>query len=478
MTVTGSPDGLLPGCSETTDLVARYVAGTTIADLPLATVERAKRSILDLLGVALLGSRSESAEAYLQYVKSQGGVAESTVFGSPGKVPAYHAALLNATYGHATELFESYTRALVHPGNVVIPAVLALAERESLPGSAVLTATAVGYEVLSRVGLSVGNPLLLEQGYHTPGALGGFGSAAACANLVGLDAERSADTLGVAACYVPSAMNAAMQGATIKELFEGTASGLGVMAVDLVRTGITGVRDWDEHWYRAVPRSHDRSQLATGLGTDWRIESGGLHFKDRAVMAVGQPVLEACDSLIRTHAIDHRAIEAIRLRGGRRILIGGSRRPASMLAAVTSAPFLAAFALVHQKEFLEDPHFIRCLTHSAFDDEDVVALADRVELEADEQIDYDFEIGSPQRFAAHVAVTLADGTVLEQYADIWPSTSQMSYDDVARKFRNVTSDLLAPTAAEEIVEQVARLDDLPDVSDLLLKLGTGTFAHA
>jgi 2-methylcitrate dehydratase PrpD len=465
--MNSTANGLLPGCSATTDLLARFVAGTTLEDLPVETVERAKRSILDLIGVAILGSRSESAEIYLHYVTRQGGIAESTVLGSELKVPAYGAALLNATFGHATELFESYTRALVHPGNVVIPAVLALAERDGWSGRAVLTATAVGFEVLSRVGLSVGNPLLLEQGFHTPGALGGFGSTAACANLLGLTAEQAADALGVAACYVPSAMNAAMRGATIKELFEGTAAGLGVMAADLVLAGITGVRDWDEHWYRAVPRTHDRSQLTDGLGKDWRIESGGLHFKERAVMAVGQPVLEACDVLIRGNDIDHRAITGIRLRGGRRILIGGSRRPDSMLAAITSAPFLAAFAFVHQREFLDDPHFIGCLTPAAFADQAVVALAERVEVEADEQIDYDFEVGTPQRFGAQVTVTLADGRVLEHYADIWPATSGMTFDEVARKFRNVVRGMIAQDDAERLIDQVSRLDEIDDVSCVL-----------
>ena len=461
---------LVPGCTAITDRLARFVAETGIGDLPVATLERAKRSILDTLGVGLLGSRSESAHAYRDYVAGHGSAAQCTVFGSSTRYGARDAALLNATYAHATELFESFTRAMVHPGNVVIPAVLAVAERGRIPGRAVLTATAVGFELLARVGLSVGNPLLLEQGFHTPGALGGFGAAAGCANLVGLDAADAADALGIAACHAPSALNAAMRGATIKELFEGTAAGIGVQAVDLVTAGITGVRDWDEHWYRAVPRTSDPEQLVAGLGAEWRIESGGLHYKQRAVMAVGQPVLEACEQLIRSHDIDADKIAHIKLRGGRRILIGGSRRPDSMLAAITSAPFLAAFAFVHQAEFLADPHFIRSLTPVRLIDPRVIALAEDVDLEADAQIDHDFEVATPQRFAAQVTVEMIGGDTYERYVDIWPATSAMSYDDLAVKFRNVVSGLITDSAADEIVSLVARLDELDDVAPILRRL--------
>jgi 2-methylcitrate dehydratase PrpD len=461
---------LVPGCTPTTDRLARFVAETSAGDLPPATLERAKRSILDTLGIGLLGSRSESASAYRDYVAGHGSAPQCTVLGTATRYGAYDAALLNATFAHATELFESFTRAMVHPGNVVIPAVLAIAERDRIPGRAVLTAIAVGFELLARVGLSVGNPLLLEQGFHTPGALGGFGAAAGCANLVGLDAAGAADVLGIAACYVPSALNAAMRGATIKELFEGTAAGSGVQAVDLVTAGISGVRDWDEHWYRAIPRNADRAQLVAGLGTEWRIESGGLHYKQRAVMAVGQPVLEACEQLIRGHDIDPAKIARIRLRGGRRILIGGSRRPQTMLAAITSAPFLAAFALVHQAEFLADPHFVRCLTPDRFADSRVLELADGADLEADPQIDHDFEVATPQRFAARVTVEMAGGETYERYVDIWPATSGMSYDELAVKFRRVVSGLVSDSAAEEIVWLVARLDVLEDVSPILRRL--------
>lgn len=471
MDIRHEAPGTVPGCSETTDALARWVAGTTIDDLPPEVVDRTKRSILDHLGCAILGSRSESAAEFLTYVTHQGGPPESTVVCGARRLSAHNAAMINGTYAHATELFESFTRAMVHPGNVVIPAVLAVAERDRLSGADVVVATAVGFELLARVGLSVGVPWLIEQGFHTPSALGGFGSTAAVARAIGLEPTQTADALGIAACSVPSTLHAAMGGATIKELFEGTAAAIGVMAVDLSVCGITGVRDWDRHWYKAMARTSDPSQLTADLGAQWRIESGGLHYKLKAVMAVGQAVLDAMDTLLRENPVDPDRIHRVTLHGPRRIEIGGSRRPDTYLAAIASSPFLAAFALIHQADFLDDPHFIRCLTPERMRDPRVLALAERVEVVVDEQIDRDFEFGSPQKFAARVEVETAGGETVARYSDIWPLTSDMTFEDVARKFHGVVRDLLVPHAAKRIVDDVARITEIDDISALLAELG-------
>ena len=279
------------------------------------------------------------------------------------------------------------------------------------------------------------------------------------------------NAMGIAACYVPSTLHAASGGATIKDLFAGTSAATGVMAADLAKSGITGVRDWNEHWFKAMARTHDQSQLIEDLGKVWRIESGGLHFKQRAVMAVGQPVLDACEKLLRHHYIDYRLISHIRMRGARRILIGGNRHPESILSAKASAPYLAAFAFTYHTEFLDDPHFIRSLTRERLNDKRVISLAESVIVEVDEKLDHDNEVGSPQRFAAYVEVEMHDGTRFEEYADIWPHTSAMSYEDVSKKFKDVVRGMTSHGEAEYIVEEVGRLEELTDMSQVLGDLG-------
>lgn len=447
--------------------LGQFIAGVRYEDVPADVLDRAKRSTLDLLGVALCGSRSESAAEFGGYVDAQRAVGESSIVGAGGTT-AFYAALANATFAHATELSETFNRAVVHPGNVVIPAALAVAERERRGGAALLTSIAVGYEVLVRVGLTLGPRWMMDQGYHPPSALGPFGSVAAAASLCGLNPGQAANALGSTACLTPSTLAAAFGGATIKELFEGYAAAVGIMTCDLARMGVTGPADWPTEWYRAVARQHDPAALTDRLGEFWHVGSGGLRFKVRAVAAMATPALDAVQSLLTDPAnasIDAGRIRSVRVESARRVHIGAERRPPTLVAARASVPFLVAYALCRQPDFLGDPHLVRALTAESLADPDVLALASAVELVVDETIDREFEEGWPPRFAARVVIDTGDATV-ERYHDSFPATSNLPFDQVADKFRNVSADVLDPVRQDAVIDMVAKLDDLDDVASL------------
>src|SRR3546814_13436008 len=93
---------------------------------------------------------------------------------------------MNGAYVHSTEMSETFTRALAHPGNSVIPAVLAAAERDHRSGREVILGTAIGYELLIRLGLGTGPSLVLKQGLHPPATPGAFGPTAAVSKVPGL----------------------------------------------------------------------------------------------------------------------------------------------------------------------------------------------------------------------------------------------------------------------------------------------------
>jgi 2-methylcitrate dehydratase PrpD len=465
--VRSLPEGPLPEGTDVADELARFVSRTTYDDLPPSAADRAKKSILDLIAVTAYGSRSESAEVFLSYVLAQGGRPEATVVCGDQQTTAYNAALVNGMYAHATELSETFTRAVVHPGNVILPALLAVGERERVPGRTLITATALGYEVLIRFGLSVGVPWMMEQGFHTPSAVGAFGSTAGCAALLGLDTGQARDAFGIAACYTPTTLRAAFKGATIKELFEGSAAAIGVMAGDLARRGITGVRDWDRHWHNAVARRHGMTALVDGLGEQWLIESGGLHFKIRAVVAMGQPVLDAVEQLVRKNQVDPGDITGVVVESTGRMTLGGARSPQTIVAAKASVPYLAAFGLVYQDALSADPHLIRSLTADVLKDDRVSRLAELIEMRVDPQIDRDFEVSWPMKFAARVTVETKDGRRIEEYADVWPYSSNMTFDQVAAKFTDVVSGLLDADNARRIVDAVRDLELVDDISDIM-----------
>jgi 2-methylcitrate dehydratase PrpD len=114
-----------------------------------------------------------------------------------------------------------------------------------------------------------------------------------------------------------------------------------------------------------------------------------------------------------------------------------------------------------------DPHLIRSLTADVLRDGRVARLAELVELRVDPQIDRDFEVSWPMKFAARVTVETRDGRRFDEYADVWPYSSNMTFDQVAAKFSDVAGGLVEPGNAERIVELVRRLELVDDISEIV-----------
>lgn len=449
--------------------VTSFIAGTGPADLPPDAVERAKRSILDLLGCAAFGRSAESVEPALRYITRRRSAGDSTIFFGGGKASAEDAALINGSYVHSTEMSETFTRALAHPGNTVIPALLAVAERERLSGRAVLTGTAVGYELLIRLGLAAGPDLVLSQGLHPPATLGTFGATAAVATMLGLDEAETASAMGIAACSVPSQLIVAMyRHSTVKDLFQAYAASIGVFAAGLAAEGMTGPSDWLEAWTAAIPRVMDLDRVTDRLGEFWHLSSGGLHFKLLPVMAMAAPSLGALRHIHETDPeLDPTKIDDILIESSGRIELGRIDFPTTMVSARGSLPFLAAAALLDRERFLDDRYFLSFLRPELLTDPAVRELAGRVRLRVDPEFDHNMEVAWPMKFEARVTVRLTDGRTLVGYHDTWPATSTMSYADVADKFRAISAGRLSAGRADEIVAAVSELDTASDITGLV-----------
>ena len=116
--------------------------------------------------------------------------ATATVWGEAApSLRAADAALVNGTSIHAFEL-DDYHQAKLHPGAVVIPAAIAMAEKLDASGERLVTAIAAGYEVMIRTSLALNPSAARLRGWHLTGVCGPFGAAAACASLLGLDEEQ------------------------------------------------------------------------------------------------------------------------------------------------------------------------------------------------------------------------------------------------------------------------------------------------
>src|SRR5258705_2533299 len=168
--------------------LSEYIAGALAQPLPGAVVEKARHHILDTLAAMVSGTGLKPGRLAISYAETQGGAPEASVVGTRLRTSAVNAALANGMLAHADETDDSHAPSRTHPGCAVVPAALAIAERQRASGEAFLRAVVLGYDVCARVNLALGPDALAAASHATHSIGGTFGAGAAAGALLGLDA--------------------------------------------------------------------------------------------------------------------------------------------------------------------------------------------------------------------------------------------------------------------------------------------------
>jgi 2-methylcitrate dehydratase PrpD len=222
--------------------VARQLSERVLAvrfeELPANVVSMAKRLITDQIGVQLRGSTLPNVQPVRRLAESLAGKAEATVIGLTALVPAPQAAWVNGTLGHSAEYDDAHMAAW-HTSSAVVPAAMALAERDDRSGADVLTAVVAGVQAMGVLG-SVAGVGMLSAGWHGSKVLGVFGAAAAAGHLLGLDPRQLTNAFGIAASDAGGTMEYDRSGGEVKRLHAGSAARIGTEAALLAELGLTG----------------------------------------------------------------------------------------------------------------------------------------------------------------------------------------------------------------------------------------------
>lgn len=386
--------------------LAEHLVPLRYADLPPNVVHRARELILDLTGVALAGSRAAST-APLHGVVRDAGPGRATVIGGGCAAPAPWAALANGSAGHAIELDDVTRESSLHPGVVVIPAALALAEELGADPGRLVAAVVAGYEVMIRVGNALDPGSTYARGFHPTGVAGAFGATAAAAHLLGLDVTAFASALGLAGTMASGSLEYLADGSWSKRLTPGWAAHAGIVAARLAARGLTGplsALDGERGILRAYTDAPHPDRLTEGLGETFAIL--GVAIKPYACCRYNHGIVDAVLSLRRSGV---RADDVGRMRLGilsaaMRIVgapIERKRDPRTIVDAQFSAPYAAAVALLtgragvaeHSAELIAEPGVRRLLT--------------RIECYTDPELDRSY----PAEWPAEVEVVLRDGSV-------------------------------------------------------------------
>ena len=279
--------------------LAEWIAGLRPTDIPAPTRRVLRYAILDTLGCALQGQQMPWTEIVARWVRSGGVGGPATVWGEPiTSLRTTDAALVNGVAAHAFEL-DDYHQTKLHPGAVVVPAALAVAERLNTSGEALLTAVAAGYEVMIRTSAALDPSATKSRGWHITGIAGTFGAAAAAAVLMRLDVEQTAWALGLAGTQSGGLFAFTADGAMSKRLHAGQAARSGVVAAELAVAGFTGPTQIyeaaDGGFLWTFVDGASAAPLVEKLGAAWRLDT--TSFKPYAACGSAHSYIDAAIEL-------------------------------------------------------------------------------------------------------------------------------------------------------------------------------------
>ena len=291
-----------------------YIASVPGRELPPAVAERAKHHLLDTISAMVSGSRLLPGRRAIDYVSALGGAREASVLGTSLVIHAPNAALANGMLAHADETDDAYYIALVHPGCSVVPAALAMAERQRSDGTALLRAIVLGYDICARISKTLGVERFRSAGHSTHSFGGTFGSAAAAGALARLDADRARYLLSYAAQQASGLSCWARDVEHIEKAFHfgGMPARNGVTAATMVAAGFTAVEDvfsGDRGFFHAYESYAQPKLLVRRLGSEFDILQTAIKR-----WPVGYPIqapLDALSNLIAAHRIAAADVERV-----------------------------------------------------------------------------------------------------------------------------------------------------------------------
>jgi len=374
--------------------------------IPASVRQRVEELLIDVVGLCVAARRTDYVHA-LAAALDRGGAC--TAIGHDGGFPAEAAALVNGTAAHGEDFDDTFEGGPVHSSAVVIPAVLAAAERFQRHGGDALPGIVAGVEALCRLSMVIPKAIH-KAGFHPTSVLGVIGAALAASRTLGHDRRQAVDALGIAGSLASGIIEYLAEGAWTKRMHPGWAAQSGVQAARLAGQGFLGPRtvfEGTHGLFYAFARSLEGNYavLTEGFGEKWLIDS--ITFKPYATGTMNQPYID-CALRLRARGVSPEDVKEILCETAEGYVhrlwepLASKHRPANAYAAKFSTPFNVAVALVTGGAGLA------AFTEDTARDPRILALASKVRYAVDPDNPY------PRAFTGHIRMTLNDGRVVEE----------------------------------------------------------------
>jgi 2-methylcitrate dehydratase PrpD len=450
--------------------LAETLAATTVADLPAAVLEDARRAILDWLGSALAGAVEQPARLTQRVVRRLGASDEATVFGG-GRAAAAVAALANGVASHILELDDIHKGSTIHGAAPIIPAALAVAEREHADGASFIRAVALGYEAALRIGEAV-NPSHYRF-WHPTGTAATFGAASAAGSLLNLTADEMVHALGNAGTQAAGLWEFNTDGAMSKHLHPGKAAFNGVLSADLAQAGFTGatrILEGERGFFHAMSSAHDPTRITDGLGSNWKISENGFklhaccgHTHSAVDLAIAARLRQNWDADQVLSSVANVLVETY----GPGYEIVKQSEPRTPYQAKFSMAYCVAAGLLEGRVGLDQFSADR-LGPAGVREGDLAALLQRTRVTVADDLTNRY----PASWPARLTLTLTDGSVVRSSSDYPKGNPEnpVSTDHLEEKFTALVGSRVGVETAEVALRAVRGLETSSDMAETFRSL--------
>lgn len=437
-----------------TKTLAQFIVDTSYEKLPAPVVAAAKVAILDGIANMLAGSTQELATIIGRYVQQSGGTPQSTVIGWGFKTNAQSAAFANGVFGHCLD-YEVQGFPPTHGTSSCLPAALALGEIRNASGKTIIEAYTLGWEIQGR--LRAASAAASNPAFHPPGMVGPLGGAAASAKVLGLDTLQTQMALGIAASRTGGLT--ANTGTMVKSTHPGNAARMGAEAGILAEMGYTSSEEVLEaaNGYAAAlfQGNLDWDILTQNLGSPYRLVDPGFDIKRYPAQVYMQNPIEAVLNLRQKYNLTPDMVENLTIhRQGR----GHSGPiPQSGLDGKFSVEYCAAVALLDGRVVIDS------FTDQRRFSPDLEQMLNKIQVDPMEQ-----EPG-----VVKVTARLTDGrTVSDECRGFKGSAGNpMSRDQRMDKVWDCIGRALPKQDAQQVIDLVEDLENVPDISTLMQIMG-------
>jgi 2-methylcitrate dehydratase PrpD len=423
--------------------------------------DAARRMLLDIAGLC----QAARAETYVQAaLASIDGDGPCTVIGSARRLSAEGAAFVNGIASHGEDFDDTYEGGPVHAGVVIVPALLAAAERHQLSGEDLLRGIALGTEVMCRL-CKVAPMRVHKAGFHPTAVFGVMGAVAGLGAAMKLSEKELVNAFGIAGSMASGIIEYLADGSWTKRMHPGWAAQSAYRAVRLSLGGFFGPRtvfEGDHGLFHGFANLKDAKEgnfegMLEGFGTEWLWRT--IAFKPYACGTMSHPYID-CAREFRARGIDAERIVSIEAETAEGIVhrlwepLAMKQSPPNGYAAKFSTPYAIAAGILRGDAGLGE------YDESVVKDPAMTRLAGKVRYIVDPANPY------PNQFTGHLRITLDSGEVFEHRQGYFKggAAHPLSDEDIMRKFMaNCAYGGLTDPQAEQMASVLKALPDAAQV---------------